>query len=276
MKRFLKTKKARGILNVIFSLGAAIVIFGALAKIEHWGGILGYMLEIGMVTESFVFILMALQPADDVYHWEKFYPNIHLTAEEEEALTGKKFVQPSPVSPNAASSSPLQDLDRMLESADITPTNLQKLSSNFQKLDQTLGQMSDLSNVVAATSGFTEETERAAKSMGEVAEAYASASESMNTFKETAANTENFHEQLRKMTDNLGSLNSLYEMSLQDTDNQMKAMKGFYTSINEASKSLALSVGDAEKTQEQIASLAANLEGLNSIYGNMLSAMKRG
>lgn len=39
---FFATKRGRDVLNIIFSVGASIVIFGALAKIEHWGGILGH------------------------------------------------------------------------------------------------------------------------------------------------------------------------------------------------------------------------------------------
>jgi hypothetical protein len=54
----------------------------------------------------------------------------------------------------------------------------------------------------------------------------------------------------------------------------MKAMSGFYENLVKASQAMQGSVDDAKKTQEQIALLAKNLGSLNSVYGNMLSAMQ--
>ena len=51
-------------------------------------------------------------------------------------------------------------------------------------------------------------------------------------------------------------------------------MNQFYGNLTEASKSMQGSAEDAKKTQEQIALLAGNLTKLNSVYGNMLSAMQ--
>ena len=56
--------------------------------------------------------------------------------------------------------------------------------------------------------------------------------------------------------------------------NHLKMMNAFYDNLAKASQSLVDGVGDAKKTQEQIALLAKNLNSLNSIYGNMLAAMQ--
>ena len=40
-------------------------------------------------------------------------------------------------------------------------------------------------------------------------------------------------------------------------------------------KNLSDSVEDTKKYKEQIAQLSANLESLNTVYGNMLSAMRK-
>lgn len=274
MANFFKTKKARGVLNVIFSVGAAVVIFGALAKIEHWGGAWGSALTIGMLTETFVFLLMALQPAEEEYHWEKYYPYLNLSPEEEKRITGK-YQQRSVATGAAQVASPLSGMDQMLEQADITPANLKKLSDNFQRLDQTISQISDISGTVAATGAFTRQTNEAAKAMEEITEVYTRAAKSMEGFNEAASNSEEFHSQLQAMTKNLGSLNTIYELELQDTNNHLKAMNKFYENMTQASEAMAGSVEDSQKTQQQISLLAQNLESLNAIYGNMLSAMHR-
>ena len=76
------------------------------------------------------------------------------------------------------------------------------------------------------------------------------------------------------MTKNLGSLNTIYELELQDTNNHLKAMNKFYGNLVQASDAMQGSVDDAKKAHDQIAVLAGNLGRLNQIYGNMLSAMQ--
>ena len=58
---FAETKKFKTIMNYIYSLGAAVVIAGALFKIQHWPGA-NLMLNIGMGTEVFVFCIFAIDP----------------------------------------------------------------------------------------------------------------------------------------------------------------------------------------------------------------------
>ena len=76
------------------------------------------------------------------------------------------------------------------------------------------------------------------------------------------------------MTKNLGSLNAIYELELQDTNNHLKAMNNFYSNLVTASETMQGSVDDAKKAQQQIAALANNLSNLNKVYGNMLTAMQ--
>ncbi len=269
----LRTQKARGVLNVIFSVGAAIIIFGALAKIEHWGGAWGNALIIGMISESLTFLLMAFLPAEEVYHWEKYYPHLNLTPEEEKKLTGKYEPKNIALGSGAAAPSPVAGMDKMLEEADITPTNLKKLSDNFQKLNQTVGQMKDFSGTVAAADDFSQKTKGAAEAMGNISTAYNNVAETMNVFNETAANSQEFHTEMEKMAKNLGSLNAIYELEVENADSHQKNMKKFYGSISDISEAMSGGVEDAYKTKEQIALMAKNMENLNNVYGNMLSAM---
>lgn len=270
----LKSHKARGVLNVIFSLGAAVVIFGALAKIEHWGGAWGNALVVGMIMETITFILMAFQPADEVYHWEKYFPNLNLTPEEEKKATGK-FEQKdfSMGIGGGAVPSATSGMDAMLEEADITPTNLKRLSNNFQKLNQTVSQLSDISGTVEATQDFSNRAKEAATAVGKVSTAYENAAASMETFNSTAANSTEFHAEMEKMAKNLGSLNAIYELEVVNADSHQKNMKRFYGSISKISETMSEGVEDAQKTRQQIALMAENVEGLNKVYGNMLSAM---
>ena len=104
--------------------------------------------------------------------------------------------------------------------------------------------------------------------------AYQGATTTIGHFNNAAESTKQFHNQVQVLTKNLGSLNAVYELELQDTNNHLKAMNAFYGNLVQASETMQGSVTDAKKTQEQIALLAKNLGNLNQVYGNMLSAMQ--
>jgi gliding motility-associated protein GldL len=69
-------------------------------------------------------------------------------------------------------------------------------------------------------------------------------------------------------------LNTIYELELNESNNHLKALNGFYGKMAEASQTMMSTVEDAGKAKEQISILANNLGKLNSVYGNMLSAMQ--
>lgn len=247
------SKSTDKIVNVIVCLGAAVVIFGAWAKILH-KSFADIMLTVGLLTEAGIFIIYALlpPPGNDMAALAEVLPKI-----------------------SGGNSNPaLAKLDDMMQDADITPTNLKKLSEGFKSLGTTVTQMKDMTDVVSATSDYTNKTKEAAQSLGLMKDAYVNAATTMGTFNAAADSTKQFHEQVQVMTKNLGSLNTIYELELQDTNNHLKAMNKFYSNLSTASQAMEGTVDDAKKTQEQIGLLAKNLSNLNNVYGNMLSAMQ--
>ena len=238
------SKTTEKVTNVIVSVGAAVVIFGAWAKILHLG-FADIMLTIGLLTEAFIFLVYA-------YLSTQGY--------------GLSDHAPAP----AASGSALASMDKMMQDADITPASLKKLSEGFAKLNTTIDGMKDASDVLAATGELGSKSREAAGVLGQMKEAYQQAS-SCNS---AAESTRQFHEQVQMMTKNMGALNTIYELELQDTNNHLKAMNKFYGSMVQASEAMQGSVDDAKKAHEQITTLAKNLGTLNSIYGNMINAMQ--
>lgn len=236
------------LLNVFVCVGASVVIIGAMAKILHlsWAD---WALKIGLTTEALIFFVYAFVP-----------PPPSVAAPELMAAP--------------AGNPALKSLDKMMQEADITPTNLQKLSSGFQKLGTTVDKMGEISDVVKSTGDFTTNTKAAAAAMTNVTDTMTKSAATMNSFNDAAESTKQFHGQVQTLTKNLGSLNTIYELELQDTNNHLKAMNQFYGNLTEASKAMQGSADDAKKTQEQIALLAGNLTKLNNVYGNMLSAMQ--
>lgn len=250
--------KVSKVVDIFVSLAAAVVIIGALFKLMHWKGA-DMMLIVGLGTEAVVF---AVYGALYLY-----FPAVTDPAMDEVVIGEKKKDKGNPA---------LKTMEKMLEEADITPANLSKLSAGFQKLTTSVDKIADVGDAVAATSDYTAKTKEAAAALGNVRDAYASAASSMAVFNNASDSTKQFHEQVQVMTKNLSSLNTIYEMELQESNNHLKALNQFYGKLNQAATAMSSTADDAQKAKEQIAALATNLGRLNNIYGNMLTAMQGG
>ncbi|HLX91935.1 MAG TPA: gliding motility protein GldL [Puia sp.] len=248
------SKQTEKLVNVIVCMGAAIVIFGAWEKITHQK-LANFFLTAGLITEALIFTVYAFLPPPG--------SEMHAIAEALPKLAGNSGGNPA-----------LDKFDKMLQEAEITPANLGRLSEGFKKFGTTIEKISDVSGAVAATSEYTAKTKEAAVALDNMKGAYQSATTTIGHFNAAAESTKQFHEQVQVLNKNLGSLNAIYELELQDTNNHLKAMNSFYGNLVQASQTMQNSVDDAKKTQEQIALLAKNLGSLNHIYGNMLSAMQ--
>lgn len=239
------------LIDVLVSLGAAVIIFAAWAKLTHqWYA--DTMLTIGMWTETAIFIVYAL------IEWIK--PKHH---EEDD--------DPAEV---ALAANPLLSMDKMMNDAEITPANMKKLGDSFQKLHGTVANIADVSDVVKNTSDFGSKAKEATTAISSMSAAFTASAQSMSSFNNASEAAKGFHDQVQGLTKNLSSLNTIYELELKEANNHLKSLNNFYGKLNEASASMMNSVEDANKAKEQIGQLAGNLSRLNSVYGNMLSAMQ--
>ena len=240
-------------MDVAVSLAAAVVIFGALQKILHTP-IADLFLKIGLYTEAAIFLMYGILYAKSEVAKEDW---------EGEGHGAKK-----------GSNSSIDSMDKMLQDADITPVTLKKLSESFQKLGTTVAGITDVSEVIKSTSDFGAKTKEATLAVGSMAAAFTNSAATMTTFNNASESAKGFHEQVQVLTKNLGSLNTIYELELKESNNHLKALNGFYGKLAEASQAMISSVDDAKKAKEQIAVLAGNLSKLNTVYGNMLGAMQ--
>jgi len=266
---FFKTQRGQVVLNFIFAFFAAVVILGALFKIRHWP-FADEMITIGLLSEVIVFLVMAFMvPPPEEPHWQRYFPDINVHPDLDPNF------KPTPLTlPGSQGNPALTKLDDMLSAADITPANLGKLGENFKKLGTTVDKISDVSDAIKSTNDYSAKTKEAAAALGQMKDAYISASNTVQQFNQAAEGTKQFHEQVQVLTKNLSSLNTIYELELQDTNNHLKAMNKFYSNLVQASDAMSGSVDDAKKAHDQISTLAGNLGKLNQIYGNMLSAMQ--
>ncbi|GIV33440.1 MAG: gliding motility protein GldL [Chitinophagales bacterium] len=121
-------------LNMAYGIGAAVVIFGLLAKFLHWR-YANEFLFIGLATEALVFFISAFEPrkVEKDYKWEKLFPQ--LVKEEE---------------------SPIERLEQLVEQANLDPVVIEKLTHSIELLEQNITKMTEVSNMAQ----FAEHIER--------------------------------------------------------------------------------------------------------------------
>ncbi len=193
----------------LYGWGAAVVILGALFKIENLPGA-SYMLMAGLGIESIIFFFSAFEKQHVEPDWSLVYPELaHME------------------DPDAAGR-PAQQLDEALKKAKIDNELIESLNEGLRAFGESAKQLND---TVTAASGISE-----------------------------------YNSQIEEGVKNMNALNSLYELQLQTSNQQMEATTIFL-------QNLQASVEDSKKFQEQVNSLANNLEQLNKVYANMLNAM---
>lgn len=230
---FFESKAGQRLKNLIIGAGAAVVILGALFKLMSWPGA-GPMLIAGLTTEAILFLLLGILPPHPDLHWEKYYPGVtvspHLDENFKEVDAGK---------PQASVTDQLND---MIENANIDRNLIERLGNNLGKLGETVSSISDVADVSSATSQYSEEAKAAAAALAEMKVAYQGATSSIQGLGATTEEFKGYQEQVQAVAKNLASLNSLYEVELQSTTGNLKALN-------------------------------QNLAALNNVYGNMLTAM---
>lgn len=258
---FFESAKGKRLKNLIIGCGAAVVMMGALFKLESYPGA-SIMLIIGLSVEAFIFALQGILPPHKDYYWEKLYPELDVAPEVE----GEGEAQ-------AYKGSITEQLDEMLESANIETQLIERLGVNLGKLGDNVEKLSELGDVAVSTNEYSAKAREATEALSEMKVAYANATESVRGLADASSSAQDFNEQMQLVSKNLASLNSIYEVELQDASSHIETLNKFYGTLTAATDNLKDSVDDAMVYKEQIAALSRNLTALNSVYGNMLSAM---
>ncbi len=82
-----------------------------------------------------------------------------------------------------------------------------------------------------------------------------------------------YKEQLERLNKNMSALNAAHELHLQETNQRLKEAEKVYSGVDGMMKQINTTVSETEKFAKSIELLNKNISALNSVYGNMLSAM---
>jgi gliding motility-associated protein GldL len=254
------SKAWKQFMSKLYGIGAAIVIVGALFKIQHWP-FAGPMLVVGLGTEAFIFFFSAFEPIHEDPNWELVYPELALGNPDEldhETLSSKKGGSIS------------DQLDTLLEDAKIDSALIGRLGDGMRSLGENAAQMSNATSAINATDNYVNSLQSASDKVSSLSEAYEKASVSITDM--SSAHAEG-GEHMQKVSKNLSALNNIYELQLKGSSAHLEATEKFQGQVTNMMQNLTDSVEDTRMYKENMAMLSKNLTDLNAVYGNMLKAM---
>lgn len=257
-------KKWKSFMAKLYGFGAAIVIVGAMFKIMHWPGA-GPMLVVGLSTEAVIFFFSAFEPPHEEVDWSLVYPELA-------GMHGEEGPEQEKIEDKGSIT---EQLDTMLEDAKIGPELIASLGEGMRSLSDQAGKLNNITDASVATNEYVSSVQSAAKNVSSLSGAYSKAAESLMGLSVSGEESANLGDQIVKVSKNLSALNASYELQLQGSNDHLKATSKFYEGLSDLMKNLNDSVDDTKRYKEQIGQLSSNLESLNTIYGNMLTAMRK-
>ena len=276
--------------GMVYSIGAAVVIVGALFKIMHWPGA-STVLIAGMCTEALLFMIGCLDKPHPEFHWHEVFPQL-LGHGTEPGLLAEMQARPKPTLMGGAEGSSSASVPALNEK------ELESLKAGIGNLAKTAAQLSELSTVATATNKLTsrldaasdaaEQFVSAGKIISEKSDAlgsvYAQVTQDMQN---VAKGTKEYEVKVADVAKQLTSLNAVYELQLQTLQKQVEAYKAQTEKVTGATaqvetltatvKQMTDAAGNALKSQEAYVAgakqLANQVADLNKVYGNMLNAL---
>jgi len=256
-------------MSKLYGFGAAIVIVGALFKIQHWP-FASAMLIVGLSTEALIFIFSSFEPIHEDPNWELVYPELGLGHSDEldhDAISSSKGGR------HGGGSGVTEHLDKMLEEAKIDSQLLERLGDGMRALGDNAAQLKGVTSAAAATDSYVSSLQAASDKVSSLSEAYERASVSISGMTSNTQEGESFGEQMQKVSKNLAALNNVYELQLKGSSSHLEATEKFQAQVTEMMQNLSDSAEDTRLYKENMAMLSRNLTDLNNVYGNMLKAM---
>ena len=192
-------------MNMVYGLGAAIVIIGALFKIQHWpyGSLI---LTIGMIVEALVFTISAFEKQGDDLDWSLVYPELAGG----QTLGGKKKKE----EPKDAEGILSKKLDNLLKDAKIDGALMASLGDSIKNFEGAAKGISPTLDSMEAQKKYSQEMSLAAAQMESLNSLYKVQMDSANRQaainEEAVENATKLKDQMQSLASNLSSLNGVY------------------------------------------------------------------
>ncbi len=265
VEAFLSGEKGQRFFNFAYSLGAAVVIWGALFKILHLPGG-NALLSIGMGTEVLMFVLTAFDRPPREYHWEEVFPVFNTKNPEDRpdfhgggsvVINGNATANAEETATEAGSGSGVifagGEMPKTAGMADATlnyTEQVKAISEQMEELRKTTEALNNVSNILL--------------------DSYRAITD--NSDKITDSST-GYVEQMTSLNRNIAGLNTIYEIQLKSISSQLDNIDKVNRGLKEISNMYERSAQESNRYCEETQKMAQYMQQLNSVYEKMITAM---
>lgn len=262
--------------NFAYSIGAAIVIWGALFKILHLPGG-NTLLCIGMGTEVLMFILTAFDRPPKEYHWEDVFPELDGRQSNGRIITGGDT--------NVVSTdSSAREAVGIPSAVDLSEEDRLSLTESIRRMSAAAEQLSKMAELTTATQEYLAQMSAISAQMDQLrqtTEALNSVSavllDSYRAVTENSAsiseNSRGYIERMGDLNRNLGGLNTIYEIQLKSVSTQLDSIDRVNRGIKDIRDMYEKSASQSARYCEETEKMARYMQQLNQVYEKMLHAM---
>ncbi len=245
---FVKTKSYKNFMSKLYGWGAAVVIIGALFKINHYTGA-DIMLIIGLGTESIIFFFSAFEPPHVEPDWSLVYPQLAGIYHGDEIDSSKAFTTKDTVT---------QELDKMLEKAKIGPELIQSLGTGLKSLTDTTSKLSNVADASVASDKYVNAMKTATDSASVLNESY---KKTANSLEQNVKASEEQLSHIKSTSQSAASLSTMFSQVSESLKEDVKANKAFTESMSNVTSSAQKFI---ERYNESASMLSKAAETLNA------------
>lgn len=287
IERFLGGSRGQRFFNFAYSIGAAIVIWGALFKILHLpGGSL--LLCIGMGTEIAMFILTAFDRPPKEYAWEEVFPVLDSHDANDRPDFAGETAETMVVT--GADGTQAYAPDGTLRAAGL-PSGIELSEEDTVSLRDSIARMSAASEQLSQMADLATATQRYLDSISGIAEQMTrlqQTTESLNNVSETllrsysaiTTNSESitrsstgYVEEMENLNRNISGLNTIYEIQLKTISSQLENIDRVNRGLKDIRDMYEKSAAESSHYCEETEKMARYMKQLNSVYEKMITAM---
>lgn len=297
IEKFLSSDRGQRFFNFAYSIGAAVVIWGALFKILHLPGG-NFLLSLGMGTEVLMFILSAFDKPASSYHWEDVFPVLASRDPEERPEFGKGGGATiiggkggtivvdgnSGTSDTTLSSDEARQAIGLPEGINLSEADTQSLSDSIQKMSAAADQLSRMAELtdatqqylsqLAAISSQMEQLRTATESLTQVSNTLLGSYQSITSHSDgLSEQSSGYVEQMEALNRNISGLNTIYEIQLKSISSQLDNIDRVNSGIKNISRMYEAAMGDSDRYCKETEKMTQYIQQLNSVYEKMITAM---
>lgn len=254
--------EGKKVVNMVYCLGASVVIIGALFKIMHFPGA-GPLLMLGMCTEAILFAIGCLDKPHVEFKWSNVFPQLIGEGADPEELA-ELASKPRPTLLGMGSENGSADAKKANVPA-LTDKEFEALKGTITDLAHTASQLSELGKIAETTNKLTEKMTAAGSAADRFVESQnklaAGSEEIVSSQKQALSQMAESQKSIATATTAMaGSLNK-------NTSDLTAAYQGIISEIGEVTKT-------TKNYGQQAAIINQKLTSLNAAYEMQINAMQ--